>query len=267
MRRSRRLATTRCGCLTPTFPHNSGRLITGPSQSVFIFNLCLIFGATTLFYVFIASRIHMSLVVIGSILQAITLYFLFLAAFTEPGIVKRGAPTAIEAKEPPMVTVGKDRVKLRWCKTCRIYRPPRCKHCRFCDNCVEEFDHHCPWVMNCVVSLLCLCIFAADPRFANDCFPQGKRNYRYFVAFVASVAVLAVFVFVCTLAFLIIGATKGGVTPVGTMVSIALLLLTGKTSIPSKFHMSVPHPPSPTHTFSQVVLDAPSLRLLRFTAS
>ena len=62
-------------------------------------------------------------------------------------------------------------VPTKYCKTCNIWRPPRAHHCRICDNCVEAQDHHCVWLNNCV----------------------GRRNYRYFFAFVTTASVLDVF--------------------------------------------------------------------------
>ena len=55
-------------------------------------------------------------------------------------------------------------VPVKYCKTCNIWRPPRCYHCRVCDNCVETLDHHCVWINNCV----------------------GRRNYRFFFGFVST---------------------------------------------------------------------------------
>ncbi|KAL8772049.1 MAG: hypothetical protein Q9209_002715 [Squamulea sp. 1 TL-2023] len=111
------------------------------------------------------------------------------ASVTDPGILPRnlhpqiapensddpltlGPPTIdwVHVKSSMPRTLRID-VPTKYCKTCNIWRPLRCHHCRTCDNCIETQDHHCVWLNNCV----------------------GRRNYRYFLTFVTTGTLLAIF--------------------------------------------------------------------------
>lgn len=180
-----------------------GRIIMGPDVNVFYINVFLIVGTTLLFFIFdcpyLTINVSPLIPVVALILFVFVMSALLRTSFTDPGIIPRA--TSEEAiyiekqiknqncgdnvtdRPPPRtkeVIIKGQLIKLKYCFTCRIFRPPRASHCSLCDNCVEHFDHHCPWVGNCV----------------------GRRNYRYFYLFTVSLSIYIAFVFVCTCAHL-----------------------------------------------------------------
>lgn len=128
------------------------------------------------------------------------------ASCMDPGIIPRNPTDVIP--HPPQQD-PEEKIIFKYCPTCKIYRNSRAKHCRFCDNCVMQFDHHCPWLGNCV----------------------GVRNYRYFLTFVVSTVIACLYVIALCIADITIEVTDreydgslASLKYVGG--SIALLLLT-----------------------------------------
>lgn len=103
------------------------------------------------------------LLILIALLVSIT-FFLLKAGLADPGIIIRGNYKdlrmhnyEIRKKAIRLQQLGYMR-EYKICDTCYLIRPLRSTHCGNCNNCVIRFDHHCPWLGNCV----------------------GKRNYRYF---------------------------------------------------------------------------------------
>ncbi|NWT46228.1 ZDHC5 Palmitoyltransferase, partial [Chroicocephalus maculipennis] len=138
-------------------------------------------GATTLFFAFTCPGLSLYISPVIPIYNAVVFLFVLanfsMATFMDPGIFPRAEED--EDKEDDFraplyktVEIKGIQVRMKWCATCRFYRPPRCSHCSapaarpltvsFPHR--QEFDHHCPWVNNCI----------------------GRRNYRYFFLFLLS---------------------------------------------------------------------------------
>ncbi|CAL2036902.1 unnamed protein product [Caenorhabditis brenneri] len=66
---------------------------------------------------------------------------------------------------------------IRFCDKCCCIKPDRSHHCSMCEQCVLKFDHHCPWVNNCV----------------------NFGNYKYFILFLAYGFIFCIWIAATTL--------------------------------------------------------------------
>ncbi|XP_069051582.1 palmitoyltransferase ZDHHC18a isoform X3 [Lepisosteus oculatus] len=184
-----------------------GRIIVARQSGVLPLTLGLIFVTSGLFFIFdcpfLVRNLTSCIPAIGGVLFFFVVISLLQTSFTDPGILPRATPDEAADIErqidssgsstyrpPPRtkeVVINNQVVKLKYCFTCKMFRPPRTSHCSMCDNCVERFDHHCPWVGNCV----------------------GKRNYRFFYTFIVSLSFLTAFIFGCVITHLTLRSQAG----------------------------------------------------------
>ena len=73
---------------------------------------------------------------------------LLMTALSDPGIRPRQLFRTDMATSVGLIKKDATILKSNFCKVCNIWRPSRTRHCKFCDNCVDIFDHHCPVIVN-----------------------------------------------------------------------------------------------------------------------
>jgi palmitoyltransferase len=85
--------------------------------------------------------------VAGTVAVLLPYLFLYLSAFTDPGVVTSATHARAMSQYPYDFTVFQPGMA---CTTCQLLKPARSKHCSICKRCVAKMDHHCIFINNCV---------------------------------------------------------------------------------------------------------------------
>lgn len=123
---------------------------------------------TWFIYIMPYSGILTNLIFLAS---SVFLWYFFLKSWLgDPGIL----PTSQQLRFRTIIELAEQGPNgfepSNFCSACLVRRPLRSKHCSVCNHCVAKFDHHCPWVANCI----------------------GVKNHKYFIGFLAVMIVMCV---------------------------------------------------------------------------
>ena len=164
----------------------NNKIIVGNKYHNMILSYILITIPTILFIItmfFIYNHSSIPLAVVCILLYILIIICLFIGGCSDPGLVERNNEYAFydNRKSVIKMNIKGHMVKLNYCYTCFHFRPPRTSHCAECDNCVENFDHHCLWMGTCV----------------------GKRNYKYFYYLISLTSILCLIILISSVIYLI----------------------------------------------------------------
>ncbi|XP_070761014.1 palmitoyltransferase ZDHHC12-B-like isoform X2 [Enoplosus armatus] len=112
-------------------------------------------------------RGELLLPVLFFLLVVLSVLLYFAVSLMDPGFVLtdtvKGVAQGVQGSNEEMESMipQTSPPRLRRCGYCLLQQPMRAKHCQTCKRCVRRFDHHCPWIENCV----------------------GERNHRWFIVY------------------------------------------------------------------------------------
>ena len=136
--------------------------------TVMIFFFLLLSVGEFMYLPYAWPRMGMINKVLGSVAIVLPYAFLYLAAYSDPGIITPENHSYHMAQYPYDFSLFHPGAS---CRTCRLLKPARSKHCSVCKRCIGRADHHCIFINNCV----------------------GVGNQHWFVLLLLSTGVLTIY--------------------------------------------------------------------------
>jgi palmitoyltransferase ZDHHC13/17 len=111
------------------------------SKNTFYLNIIVFLLRYLIIVLFFYDKLKIYLIIPSAMLGILSFTFLIISSAVNPGYVSKGSGLAelyISHKEEDI------------CAYCSLFKERSMKHCQRCNKCVKKFDHHCPWIHNCV---------------------------------------------------------------------------------------------------------------------
>ena len=121
--------------------------------------------------------LHKTMFYFSLILLIIAIPSFILSVALEPGYLRKKFDFIDLVDE--MIESERDLWNL--CTYCELIKSQTSFHCLYCGCCIELFDHHCPYVNNCL----------------------GSRNTKFFLIFVVTYFLFLVLAFIDTIRFIV----------------------------------------------------------------
>ncbi|KAH8666584.1 DHHC palmitoyltransferase-domain-containing protein [Xylariales sp. PMI_506] len=137
----------------------------GRHPTILIFYILLLSVGEYLYLPGAWPRLSTTHKVLGSIAILLPYWYLYLAAFRDPGVITPETHAKYMTQYPYDFSIFHPG---QICRTCNLVKPARSKHCAVCNRCVAKMDHHCVFINTCV----------------------GYGNQAYFIMLLLTTAVL-----------------------------------------------------------------------------
>ncbi|KAM3138404.1 hypothetical protein pb186bvf_009490 [Paramecium bursaria] len=85
----------------------------------------------------------------GIFISVAHLIMYFIMGISEPGI----SDNQLNEKFASLVNdlaIRPQKTHMWYCYKCQCIQPERSYHCDFCEVCIKNYDHHCPWTGKCI---------------------------------------------------------------------------------------------------------------------
>ena len=165
----------------------NGKIIVGTKYYHIFFSIIILLFPTIIYIISLFTlpnkKIPIFLTILILIIYIILVLLLIKGGTTDPGIIERNNEFLYYDNRKNIIKVNKNGhiIDLNYCYTCFHFRPPRTSHCAECDNCVENFDHHCLWMGTCV----------------------GRRNYYIFFIILSLSSFFSLFQLISSVCYII----------------------------------------------------------------